>query len=427
MLKSFVVCSFLALLVCACAGQGPRPEPPATPRPEATPAPTIEPTPTESILTLNMWLPDWLVPDNSSGARMLAARLSEFAAQHPGVEIRVRAKKDRGPGGLLDLLRTAGPVAPQALPDLIVLSGEDLTAAARDGAVQPLDALLSPEADATAFSFARDAARFEGRRVGLPWIVDFRHAVYRPDQSEAPPADWTDIISSPLRFHFTFTEGNDVSDFVLADYLQLSGGLTNADGQPALQVQSLASLLTRYRDARNAGSIDAAALDWASDDAAWAAFQAGDALTVAPASRFLAAQADAPNLRYARTPAVDGAPSAPLGRSWHIAVVTRDPRRQALAAELMAYLAQEDFLADWTQAQNVIPATTEALARWDRRDGYAAFARSELSRAISPPPAAAVDEISPRLLQAIRDVMLGRLTPLAAAQAAAEATASGEP
>ena len=417
-----------AVVMAACSRPPVSPTPLVTIPPGVTPAPTLEPTPTEVVLTLRVWMPESLSPDGSGdGARVLAGLLSEFDARHPDARLRVSTKKDTGPGGLLDLLRAASPVAPDALPDAILLSDADLAIAAREGLIQPLDDLLSTDGEAVAFSFARTATQIDGKRMGLPLVVDFVHLAYRPERLDAPPADWTGIISETLSFPFAFSDGPHVSDAVLADYTQLGGTIIDAEGQPALSLDALTQLLILYRDARDAGVIAVSSVDWSGPDTAWDIFQASDApVTVARASRFLAARAQGADLGYARAPSISQRPTPSIGRSWNLAVITHDPRHQALAVELLEHLIRDENLAEWTQAEHVLPATAAALALWRASDGYAAFALGELSRAVPPPATAALEAISPPFLDAIRDVLIGRSTPQAAAQAAIDAVARGE-
>ncbi|HLF29384.1 MAG TPA: extracellular solute-binding protein [Anaerolineae bacterium] len=420
---STLLLSLSATLLAACAGTAVSPAPPAVVPPDATPTPITEPTPTESVVRLSLWLPESLSPlGEDAGARVLKAQLAEFDARHPEIVLSVSSKKDDGPGGLLDLLRAASPVAPRALPDALVLTDTDLAIAAREGLIQPLDDLLDEQSEAELFTFARRAARIDDKRMGQPLTADFDHLVFRSDRLEAPPIDWTELLSVTLPLPFAFAENTHVSDVVLAYYEQLGGQLIDAEGQPVLTLEALTQLLTLYRDARASGVITASSLNWANHTDAWAAFRASGApFTIARASRYLSARRNIVALGYARLPALDSGSVPPIGRSWNLALVARDPRQQALVAELIEYLADAAGLAAWTQAAHVLPASSEALNRWDQSDGYAAFARDELSRATPAPSPAVLEAISPAFLGAIREALAGRITPQAAASSAIEA------
>ena len=418
----------IVFALTACSPSTPTPSLQATLPPDVTPAPPLGPTPTEAIIRLGLWLPESLAPTgDDEAARVLNAQLAEFVARYPDASLVVLPKKDHGPGGLLDLLRAASPVAPAALPDVILLSDADLAIAARDGLIQPLDDLLDASTEADLFAFARAAARLDGKRMGLPLTADVDHLVLRPDSLPAPPVDWSDLISATLSFPFAFADGAHVSDPVLVAYQALGGTIIDAEGQPALTAQALAQLLDIYRRARVAGAINLSSLDWLDPDAAWIAFRTSEAtITVARASRYLAAQAGGVRLAYARTPSIDQHTAFPIGRSWNLALVTRDPRRQALAVALIQHLARPENAAAWTQAGHILPASAAALDVWGAGGDYTSFALGELNRALPPPSPAALDAVSPAFLNAIRDVLAGRAPPLAAAEAAVEAVARGE-
>jgi ABC-type glycerol-3-phosphate transport system substrate-binding protein len=422
----------MVVWMAACTPSARTPSPQSTVPPGVTPTPTLEPTPTEAIVSLNLWMPASLAPAGAGdAARVLDAQLAEFDARHTDATLEVVPKIDQGPGGLLDLLRAASPVAPSALPDVILLSDADLAIAAREGLIQPLDGLLDAESEANLFAFARNSARIDNKRMGLPLTADVNHLVFIPDRLTTPPADWTELISGTLAFPFAFADGAHVSDAVLADYEMLGGVTINDEGQPALALDALTQLLTTYRDARAAGVLASTYFDWPDPNAAWAAFRSTNAaLTIGRASRYLStsasAAAGAATLNFARVPPITGDLTPPIGRTWNLALVARDPRRQALAIELIKYLSRADNAAAWTQAAHILPASAAALTLWGSDEEYAAFVRGELNRAVPPPSPAALDAVSPAFLSAIREVLIGRATPETAAQAAVEAVARGE-
>ena len=81
-----------------------------------------------------------------------------------GTPSQIVVKQDRGPGGLLDLLRAASPVAPDVLPDIIALDNSDLETAARSGLIQPIGPLLSAGCDRRSLSL-RARSRIVQRRT----------------------------------------------------------------------------------------------------------------------------------------------------------------------------------------------------------------------------------------------------------------------
>jgi ABC-type glycerol-3-phosphate transport system substrate-binding protein len=415
----------LALLLITVAACGATDELPttvvATVPPGVTPTPTLAPTPTEAVVNLHMWMPVSLAPNDTPGGDVLNAQLEEFDVQHADATIHITPKMERGRGGLLDLLRTASPVAPGYLPDVIMLTDGDLAIAAREGLVQPLDALLDPATENDLFSFARSAARIDGVRIGVPLVVDFNHAVYGATRFATAPLAWSALISDSIPLLFTFANGASVSDSVMADYTWLGGAIINAESQPTLDASILTRLLTSYQSAHDANVIALSSLNFASVDDVWSSARRSNfPLSIVRASQFLAARRDDLDVSYARAPAMSNGFAPPIGRSWNLALVTRDPRRQELAVRLIEHLSAPESLAAWTQTQGVLPASLAAFDQWVGADDYIEFARSELNRAQAPPSPAAIEAVSPAFLTAIRDVINGRVTPAAAAAAAVD-------
>lgn len=429
--KSCLQITLLALLLITVAACGPTDEIPttvvATVPPGVTPTPTLEPTPTEAVVNLQMWMPISIAPDDTADGDVLNAQLEEFDVQHADATIHITPKMERGRGGLLDLLRAASPVASSYLPDVIMLTDGDLAIAAREGLVQPLDALLDPATENDLFEFARSAARIDGIRIGVPLVVDFNHAVYGSTRFETAPLDWSALISDSIPLLFTFANGTSVSDSVMADYNWLGGTIITVEGQPTLDATILTRLLTSYQNAHNANVITLSSLNFASIDDVWNnARRSNFPLSIVRASQFIAARRDGLALSYARVPAMSNGFAPPIGRTWNLALVTRDPRRQELAVRLIEQLSDPENLAAWTQAQGVLPASLSAFDQWVSPDDYIAFVRGELNRAVEPPSPAAIEAISPAFLTAIRDVVNDRTTPALAATTAADTIARSD-
>ena len=121
------------------------PSPPApTPRPTPTPLTIVTETPPPQTpdSSLRLWLPVQFDPaaDNDP-AKLLAERLAEFESQHPGIHLEVRLKRVDSENDIINALSLTSAAAPDALPDLILLSRPDLEAAALRGLLHPIDGL----------------------------------------------------------------------------------------------------------------------------------------------------------------------------------------------------------------------------------------------------------------------------------------------
>ena len=114
-------------------------------------------------LALNLWTPDFMSFDPAQpGGALLDDMLTEFETAYPEpLRVETQIKSRYGKGGLLDYLRTAQPVAPGILPDIIALDAAELEAAVAAGAVRPLDGLIDPELLAELYPAARALGRIE--------------------------------------------------------------------------------------------------------------------------------------------------------------------------------------------------------------------------------------------------------------------------
>jgi ABC-type glycerol-3-phosphate transport system substrate-binding protein len=159
----------------------------------------------------------------------------------------------------------------------------------------------------------------------------------------------------------------------------------------------------------------------------WATFQTTNAALVnVQASDYLKVIARVPNMQFAALPAFDR-PTAPIGRGWVLALVTREPRRQAAAVRLLQWLISPENNGALTQASHVLPGRGAALSTWDQSNPYTGFIREQLAAAQAAPSIAVITSVGPVLRKAIEDVLAGRATPADAAQSAVTALGTSKP
>jgi ABC-type glycerol-3-phosphate transport system substrate-binding protein len=388
--------------------------PSATPQPQPLP-PTPEP---ETAITLTLWLPTRFLPAEDNAAyQVLQRQLDEFAGTANGTPSQIVVKQDRGPGGLLDLLRTASPVAPAVLPDIIALDNADLETAARSGLIQPIGPLLPADVINDLYPFARDLGSYNGELYGAIYSADLEHLA---TASSAPlPQTWDNLFETPRRYLFPLGTSNTVSDAVLTHYLSAGGRLTDEQGNPVLDEVALRTLLQNYQEARDAGVLPASFSELDSAEKVWNAWRGlGTAVANLNATRYLSVETRLSDLQVGDLPTLN-LPARSLGRGWAYAVVTDDPRRQAAAAQVVQQLLSPQNNGEWTRAAGVLPGRAAALAQWDQTDSYTTFIGDQLARAQALPPATIRAVVGPILRKAIDDVLADRATPTEAARAAA--------
>jgi len=408
-MRLVTLCLALALMAAACA-TAPTPSAPTalpTVTPEASPAAR---TPTPVPATLRIWLPPQFAPGSAdAGGEVLARQLATFEQMHK-VRLEVRVKAESGPGSLLNSLLGAFNVAPQALPDVVALSQDDLAVAARAGVVTPLEALLPAEVLSDLYPFAQALSRVDGRWVGIPFAADARVLVYDTTLYASAPIRWAEIVTGTLILPAGETNGLTF----LSDYLALGGQLTDATGQPALDPLLLTQAFTHLRALQEAGHLSATVITYDDPAETWQVFRerrAGLALTTAQwylreVGRFRRGSAALP-------PTADGAPFT-LAEGWSWAIVNREADRRP-AATLIQALSAPEALAEWTRAARQLPTRPSALAAWGD-DPFVPLAAEVLTRAQLRPPIEVLNAFGPALRAAVGDILSGRATPESAAQ-----------
>lgn len=415
--------AMLVLVSCSVLPSTPVPTgPTATPTdPPATPTPTPTPKPTPMITTLELWLPEELDPyGDAHGSEVLAQQLSDFGKAYPNLRVNVVVKKPRGRGGLIDSMRTARDAVPSVLPDVVVVDASDLDTVSKSELIQPLDELMRPSNN-DLFSFAASMTQMEGHTMGVILGIDLQHLAYRPALFNEPPLSWSQVISASTSYLFPAGgyEGR-INDATLIQYLGAGGSVTNSDGDPALNEDVLIDVLDFYtRCVTNTVIAPTQVLTATHVDQVWEMFKTGEAgMSVVRARRYWP-EADE-TMAAAPIPTQDGQPIA-IARGWTLAVVTVDPARQDLAAQLIEWLTAPDQNAQWTQAAGYLPGTRGALRPWKVSLEQRMMLQELLESTVPPLDPAIVEVIGFPMQQALVTVLRGHASP---EQAAAEAVAA---
>ncbi len=217
----------------------------------ATPAAA---TPGAAGRALALWVPPRFSPDGSDdAASLLAERLLEFEAAHPGVRIEVRVKAHSGSASLMVALAAAQQAAPSVLPDLVALDATDLATAHASGLIAAWDETGTTPETWNWIASVADGARHNGTLIGLPFAAQADVFAYRPVAYPTPPRSWTDTLTGSGSF--LFPAGDPWSEFTLAQYLSVGGTLRNAEGELALDAQPLHDVFEFYAAARAAGLL----------------------------------------------------------------------------------------------------------------------------------------------------------------------------
>ncbi len=440
----------LALILTACTGgtpgvmatvaPGTRPATEALPASQATAASTVVPgatapatggppaTTPETAIALTWWTPEFYSPQAPQPAGpLLAEQLAAFEASESGqVLVNPVLKARYGEGGLLDFLRSAQPVAPAILPDLITLDVMEVELAVEAGLLQPLDLLLEGEVTAGLYPFALSAGVFDDRRMAVQHIANLEHVAYLTSQVEAPPATWDMLLEEDLPYLFplgnpqpssasSHTEG--LQHAIFSQYYSTGVTVDSVTRAPLLELEPLIRLLEFYDAAAEAGVLPPGAQELTEPDAVWGVYVQGKVpLAYVSARRYLAEREALRGSGYAAAPGWAG-PAAPVASGWALAIVTTDPERQRAAAAFIAWLMRPENSGAWAQAAGWLPTNPAALSAM-RSTPYHQFLDSQLRVAISPPIGPDYVQVAARIQRAIISVLQEDVAPAEAAQQA---------
>jgi ABC-type glycerol-3-phosphate transport system substrate-binding protein len=311
----------------------------------------------------------------------------------------------------VEALAAAYSAAPDVLPDAVTLSPTALYTARVNELITLLEGLvLKPEAPDW-YDHAIAASRVDGDFYGLPVASETDVLAYRMSRYQNPPLTWSDILAGPTPF--LFPAGDPSAMYTLTQYFSLGGTLADESGDPTLVPGTLANILSFYESARTSGVIPLSTLNYTSSNETWAVLRSEQAASaVTPLSLFIA-ESDFRSTFAIPLP-TRSEPGTGLAETWSWAIVTRDPARREMVAELLTWLTQPDFLGQWTYALGLLPPTASALAEWP--EGYETALVSGLVTLVEPYPAEEVLILfGPHIREAVESVIRDGAFPSSAA------------
>jgi multiple sugar transport system substrate-binding protein len=419
-MRRFLTFSILLFLLAACANISAllsTPEPATvstnTPVAKSTSTPTITPTATPNgPRILRIWVPPQFDPaaETEAGA-ILQAKLDEFVARRPGLQVEVRVKAESGTSGLVNALTVTHSAAPAIMPDLVALSRTNLEAATAQGLLHPLDGLTTLLDDPDWYPYARQVARIQNTTFGLPFagdalaLVSYRYPL---------PSAWDELPAETL---FIFPAADPNALFTLSLYLSAGGTLQDSQGQMDLDEAILAEVLSLYKPDIENQFISPQVINYENDEQAWNAFreQRGN-LVVSWTSRFLNEQTL--SLALGTLPGLETGQYT-LATGWSWALAGSNPENQALAVELAEFLSEEQFLAEWSQAAGYLPTRPTALSSWEDARIQTILTQAAESANLVPSDDLLVT-VGPIFTEAILSVLNGKQLPAEAAQSIIE-------
>jgi ABC-type glycerol-3-phosphate transport system substrate-binding protein len=385
-----------------------------TPTPTRAPTPVVPDEPTSSTLTV--WVPPQFAPSQENPVGILLQdRLDSFSQLYSNLQINVRIKSETGPASLLESLYATSGVAPLVLPDLVLLSTEDMYTAAEQNLIYPYPPGYPSEDDTDWYNIASALSSYQDERYLLPLAADAMVMVYNPELVESAPRTWDDLLSAGNIISFPATDPQ--ATFTIALYLSNGGTFRDSEENIALQSAPLASVLNTYQQAHAANILPPNPTQIESDESAWIKFnETNKQILITWASRFFG-QADE-TLTATSLPTLTGQPFT-LIKGWGWVLATPDPNKQAAATELAKYLTEAEFAGPWTQASYLLPLRPFALSYWEDEPAQI-LASQLLPQSTQMPSPDVLSLVSTPITDAVLDVLTAVLSPEEAAQIAVD-------
>lgn len=360
-----------------------------------TPAPIVtDPliTATQPLSQLRVWIPPEIGARTQASAEVLARQIQAFNTRYPELEIIVERKAVDGQGGIINFLRTARPVAPTILPDLIALPAAQLADAAVRELVYPLDAFIDANGLAAFYPAATARAQHDNAILGYPFaMTGLSHLIYPTERiTETVPLRWSSFVSGTTNTLLIPADSREGAFFGLQFYLAEGGSLVNEAGQPDLQEEALTRALEAIAEGKP-NLLQSPQLK--SLEEAWQLYQVGTSNHVWMRSDYLLGERSLlegnvaigqPNRGFAAVPGPQE-PLVPLMSTWLWGVTSSEAPRQAVATELLLFLTESQNMAEWTAVSHVLPTRRDVVNAFAESDAYFGFVSDELERAEAYP------------------------------------------
>lgn len=341
--------------------------------PSAVPTPTARATSTPPVVVtetppvksepplLRVWLPVQFNPASGHDAAiLLGERLAEFEAQHPDLQIELRLKKMDSESDIINLLSLTSAAAPKALPDLILLSRQDLEAAALRGLLHPIDGLSTSLENPNWYGYARQLAQIQNTGYGLPLAGDVLVLVYYPELGTI--VSWEDVLVSEGQI--VFPAGNTQGLVGLSLYAAAGGQVLDAQGLPTLEVDALTRVLTLVQEGVSADVFPPSLANVTTEAQTLQIYRTGSANTNKGIIWILNYRPDEDGT-ITPLPGLRDVPFS-YATGWVWALAGTDPENQQLAVELAEHLVADEFIGEWTRLSGHLPTRPSTVEENDR-------------------------------------------------------------
>ncbi len=328
-------------------------------------------SPDDEEIMVRVWLPDALYPLDS---RQVINNEFESFEEDSNISIDFRPKvysSSTNPSyDFVKQLQLTQDVAPDAMPDLVLMRREDVSRAIQLNLVVPLDdkwpiALLDLPDSQLAFG------TFNGRLYGLPYLIDVQHMIYAPEVVQSPLATTQDVLDADIELLFPANNTGDqiINNMLLLQYVAAGGVFADDAGNPALTETVVLELMQFYEEAVAKDLItdcqDNSAncpLNYTETRDYWTFINdSSNNVAMMEASFYLQRRTSRfTDLALAPIPTLDGNPIAMLD-GWMWVMTTADPARQQESRRFINLAMDSDTMARIANSVDMLPSQENAL------------------------------------------------------------------
>jgi ABC-type glycerol-3-phosphate transport system substrate-binding protein len=333
------------------------------PTPTTPEAPIVPP---ESRL-IRVWWPDTLYAlEEERVSDLLENQIEEFNRLNPGYDGELRIKKHDGLGSSLSTMLAAQEVAPDAIPDLVLLSRADLLTAVNSDLIRPIDDWVPDAIRDDLLPGVLQLGEVGEMLYGLPYAVTVQHAVYDLSAFDEAPTSFAAVLEGEQPFLLPTMPPNEqeVNDIVLAQYLAAGGRLADDAGVPTLYEDPLREVLTFYEEGLQNDVFTPELMDYSSPLEYWSRLAQGNIpLAIVDSTLYVQRRDVLDRTGVTSIPTADGE-SMVVVDGWLWALISEDAEQRRGALAFLESLISAEPMADYTEAFGILPARQRALRIW---------------------------------------------------------------
>lgn len=312
-------------------------------------------------VTITLWIPDnFAITAREQVQKLLDDRIRAFTQTNPDIKVDLRYKNIGTQENMMELLNTTSRVAPNILPDIVLLHRNDMEIAALKGLLVPMDAyVVNSEANEPYRGYS-SLGKLQGSLFGLPAAGDALILIgAKPNSPQY--SGWDEIFSSGTEIGTNFSDPGSTTAVAL--YISAGGLLVDESGKPHLDKEALTKLVTTIRLAKEHSVFP----EWTVLSSDWVDvskhFQSGDPnfeinwYSSARSSNLI-------DYSFQALPGLDTKPATVL-TGWYWSVANPAPERQAACRKLLSSLYEPVFADIWSDTAGYLPISSQTWPQTD--------------------------------------------------------------